>query len=385
MKILVLSKRQYMGKDLLDDRFGRFRELPLELARRGHQVEGLVLSYRPRRETEIEDISADGGARVKWRSVNLANGLQFGLSAYFQQARSLLSTFQPEIIWACSDALHAIVGARFAQTARAKCVIDLYDNFEAFGATKVPGVRRRFRQAVRQADGVTCFSQRLADYIISAYPLNQPVAVIESAVAPDVFYPRDRTWCREQLGLPLEARILGTAGALHRSRDIESLFRAYEMLSTHDDNLHLAVAGPRQTGLRIPTEPRVHDFQQLPQTKVPLLIGSLDVAVVSYKNSAQGRFSFPQKLYEMLACKVPIIAAAVGSAQDVLRNNPSCLFEPEDPSSLAAAVRRQLQAPQIADVATPSWQESAGRLEHVFTALLRQNLAASNPTAELSL
>ena len=26
MKILVLSKRQYMAKDLLDDRFGRFRE-----------------------------------------------------------------------------------------------------------------------------------------------------------------------------------------------------------------------------------------------------------------------------------------------------------------------------------------------------------------------
>jgi hypothetical protein len=33
MKIFVLTKRQYMGKDLLDDRFGRFRELPLELAK----------------------------------------------------------------------------------------------------------------------------------------------------------------------------------------------------------------------------------------------------------------------------------------------------------------------------------------------------------------
>ena len=50
MKILVLTKRRYMGKDLLDDRFGRFRELPLELARLGHQVRGLCLSYRPRNE-----------------------------------------------------------------------------------------------------------------------------------------------------------------------------------------------------------------------------------------------------------------------------------------------------------------------------------------------
>ena len=39
MKILVLSKRQYMGKDLLEDRFGRFWELPLELAQLGHDVQ----------------------------------------------------------------------------------------------------------------------------------------------------------------------------------------------------------------------------------------------------------------------------------------------------------------------------------------------------------
>ena len=46
MKILVLTKRQYMGKDLLNDRFGRFRELPLELARLGHVIMGLATSYR---------------------------------------------------------------------------------------------------------------------------------------------------------------------------------------------------------------------------------------------------------------------------------------------------------------------------------------------------
>ena len=46
MRILVLTKRQYMGKDLIDDRFGRFRELPLESARLGHELRGLCLNYR---------------------------------------------------------------------------------------------------------------------------------------------------------------------------------------------------------------------------------------------------------------------------------------------------------------------------------------------------
>ena len=37
MRILVLSKRQYMNKDLIDDLYGRFRELPLALAGLGHK------------------------------------------------------------------------------------------------------------------------------------------------------------------------------------------------------------------------------------------------------------------------------------------------------------------------------------------------------------
>jgi hypothetical protein len=46
MRILVLSKRQYMNKDLIDDRYGRFRELPLALAGLGHKVTGICLSYQ---------------------------------------------------------------------------------------------------------------------------------------------------------------------------------------------------------------------------------------------------------------------------------------------------------------------------------------------------
>ena len=50
MRILVLTKRQYMGKDLLDDAYGRFYELPLELAALGHEVRGVCASYRRREE-----------------------------------------------------------------------------------------------------------------------------------------------------------------------------------------------------------------------------------------------------------------------------------------------------------------------------------------------
>jgi len=46
MRILVLAKRQYMVKNVIDDRFGRFRELPIDLSRLVHERRGLCLNYR---------------------------------------------------------------------------------------------------------------------------------------------------------------------------------------------------------------------------------------------------------------------------------------------------------------------------------------------------
>src|SRR5512144_1869585 len=155
MRILVLTKRQYMGKDLLDDRFGRFRELPLELARLGHTVKGLTLSYRNRAEGAFTDMSGCCDASVTWQSVNLLNGFLPGLEKYIRHARSMTRRFQPDIIWACSDVYHVIFGRRLARQFHTKCVIDLYDNLEAFTASQIPGVLRLFRRSVKQAEGVT--------------------------------------------------------------------------------------------------------------------------------------------------------------------------------------------------------------------------------------
>ena len=140
MKILVLTKRQYMGKDLLDDRFGRFWELPLQLAQLGHDVQGLALSYHRRSGRTFADGDGSAGGSVTWISVNLLNGCLPQLEGYTRSALHIAREFRPDIIWACSDAYHAIFGNWLAKRVGTKCVIDLYDNFEAFGASKTPGV-----------------------------------------------------------------------------------------------------------------------------------------------------------------------------------------------------------------------------------------------------
>ena len=366
MRILVLTKRQYMGKDLLDDRFGRFRELPLELARLGHEVQGISLSYRPRSVGTIVDSTPSRDGQVLWHALNLVGGFLPVLGSYLRRAKHLLRDFHPDVVWACSDAFHAVFGYRLSKKYQTKCIVDLYDNFETFGGTKLPTVLPLFKRAVRGADGVTCFSQRLAQRIIRTYPRLKPTAVIESGVNLEWFFPQDRMLCRRRLGLPEDAIIIGTAGALHSSRDIHSLFRAFKMLAAENGRLHLAVAGPRERGLQIPDGPRVHDLKHLPHGQVPAFINSLNLAVSCYSDSAQGRYSFPQKVYEILACHVPLVAASVGTMQDLLKDQPKCLFEPGNPESLTAAVRSQLQSPIHLDISVPTWAQLAKHLEGFF-------------------
>jgi glycosyltransferase involved in cell wall biosynthesis len=373
MRILVLSKRQYMGKDLLDDRFGRFRELPLELARLQHEVMGITLSYRPKQEGTLSDRGPGANGSVLWHSFNARKGLRPRLGRFSSRVTELAGDFKPDVIWSGSDAYHAIFGAWLSQRTGSRCVLDLYDNFEAFGASRIPGVLPLFRRAVKQADGVTCFSQRLAEHIVNDYPRSKPTAVIENGLNKEVFRPRDREECRRQLNLPSNETIIGTAGALHESRGISTLFQAFRLLQNQNRGLHLALAGPRDRRLPIPQDPNIHDLKTLRHEDVALFINAMDLCVISYRQSAQGRFSFPQKAYEIIACRRPLVAAAVGGMIELFNNDRTCLYCPEDAYSLATAVQRQLRQKTTIDKDVPSWSDSAANLETFLARVLWGN------------
>ena len=366
MKILVITKRQYMGKDLLDDRFGRFRELPLELAKLGHEVIGISLSYRPRREGLFEDFSHNSDTYVSWYSLNLGRLIIPGLINYLLQSNSLVSKFKPDFIWACSDSFHAIIGLWLTHRMKAKGIVDLYDNFESFGATRLPWVKPLFKRAVREADGVTCVSKTLAKLIFQNYQPKGSTIVLENGARTDLFYPQERTASRKQLRLPEKVKIIGAAGGLYHNRGIRTFFRAFELLANEQKNVHLVIAGPRERRSQIPTGPQVHDLGILPLEKVPILLNAVDLAVIYNRDSLFGRYCFPQKAYEIIACRTPLVAAAVGAMNNLLARFPECLFEPDSSQSCARAMRSQLMKPIVLDFDIPSWADLAKQLEAFF-------------------
>jgi len=363
MRILVLTKRQYTNKDLLSDRYGRVREIPLALAHLGHEVLGLCLSYRHRPEEEILDVDADHKTGTRWLSMNSGAFLFPGLIRYVHRVFRQIQEFKPDVILACSDGMYGILGTWIGRHMNTPCVFDLYDNFESFGSTRFTGLLPMYRWAVRNADGVTCVSNPLCTKVNTEYHRMLPAIVIENAVRSDIFFPRDMRESRKQLGLPPDAIIIGTAGALHKNRGIDALFRGFERLASENDRIHLAIAGNRDHRTRIPSGQRVHDLGLLPQADVPLLINSLDVAVICNLDSEFGRYCFPQKAYEILSCRRPLVAADVGAMKELLAKYPSNLFMPNDPVDLSRVVRIQLQSPTVPDIPIPTWDSLAERLD----------------------
>lgn len=364
MRILVLSKRQYMGKDLFDDAYGRFYELPLELAERGHEVWGVCASYRRRREAVHE--GRRGRARVCWQAINVSPLAPWSLPRWTRAVERAAKETRPDVVWACSDAFHAIVGVGIQRRLGVPCVVDLYDNFESYGATAIPGVRPWFRARVREAAGITCVSRALEGYVCTNYGVQGKTIVLENGVSP-AFRPLERKACRRRFGVPAGAKVIGTAGAIDAQRGIEVLFEAFLQLAPRDPELYLLLAGPRARNVRIPSHERVLYLGQLPLDEVPHVIGAMNVSVVCNKRSAFGEFCFPQKLYEVVACGVPPLVANTSGVTELLARAPRNRYEPESVRSLVAGIEALLAEPVLAPISPVSWKQHGERLSQFLS------------------
>ena len=286
-----------------------------------------------------------------------------GVLGFMRRAEGIAREFKPDIILAFSDAFHVIYGVRLARRIGAKSVVDLYDNFEAFWGTHIPGVRRAFRRAVTEADAVLCVSESLRQLIETRYGRRNRMAVLENGFRPDLFGPRDRIACRRHMDLPLKAKLVGTAGALSRSRDIDTLFKAMDVLARDNSRVHLSIAGSRDRHLNLPHVAIVHDLGQLPYEEVAYFFNALDVVVVPNRDSEFGRYCFPQKACEALACNVPVVAASVGTMQILLRDYPENLYAPGDVAGLVEAIQKKITDPICPNVEVESWTDIAKRLD----------------------
>lgn len=361
MRIAFLCKRRYMGKDVILDRYARLYEVPCQLARLGHEVRAWCLDYHAESEGEWSHEAAPG--TLAWESNSLGRLRIPALLSYPRRMLQRLRAFGPDVLIGASDIPHVALAAWLARTLDVPYAVDLYDNFEGFGQARIPGFVPALRRATREAGLVTTTSEPLRRFVMSVYAPRGEVVAMPSSVDKTVFRPRDKAAARARLGLPADAPLIGTAGGLYREKGIEPLYAAWRTVSERRPDARLVLAGPLESGFAPPRDERAHYLGHLAHAEVADLFSALDVGVISVLDTPFGRYCFPQKAYEMLACNLSVAAADVGAMSELFAGTPQALFKPGNAGELADAVLRQLEQPSLLETPIQDWAQLVSGIE----------------------
>ncbi len=219
LKLLFLSKRRPMGRDLVTKPYGRFYYLPRCLAERGHEVTLLLLDYR---NDDPVDVQREG---IRWISVPI--GLRKP-TRYLVKIQQLIEVERPDWVIGLSDTYFGMLAQHYGKKYAVRSCIDAYDNYESYIPWMTP-LHKLWRRALSRADLVTAAGPDLAQYM-SRQRKDRPAVVVPMAADPIGFMPMNQTECRLQMGLPVDGRLIGYCGSLHKSRGVEVLFEAFERL-----------------------------------------------------------------------------------------------------------------------------------------------------------
>lgn len=238
----------------------------------------------------------------------------------------------PDVVHAhSSHALQAALPALALSGARARLV-----------AARRLDFRPRSPAVWRRADLVTAVSGPVRRVLLECGLEPARVEVVHDGVDPDELRPQRKGGLRSAAGVPDDAPLVGTVGALVGHKDHATFVRTAARVADRRPDVHFVVAGegPERSSLeRLRREEGLEESLRLPG-HVPDAARSLcdlDVFVMSSRQEGLGT-----AVLEAMAAGVPVAVTRAGGLADVAGDElPSA--PPEDPEALAREVLRLLE------------------------------------------
>jgi len=181
------------------------------------------------------------------------------------------------------------------------------------------------------------------------------VHVFPNGIDPTRFQPgAPEAAIRARLGLD-DGPVIGFVGGLRPWHGVEVLPELVQRLVRRHLKLQLLVVGDGQLrpqlqeccGTRNVGEHIVFTGA-LPHEEVAAVIRQFDLALAPYPRLGHDFYFSPLKLFEYMACGVPVVAAQVGQIAEVVRDGQTgLLFPPGDLDALEAACQRLLDSPKL--------------------------------------
>lgn len=223
--------------------------------------------------------------------------------------------------------------------------------------------------AIRAADRLVCVSEALRQCAIAAGAPPDKVAVIGNGVDITKFHRIAQT--RRDLGIPQDAQVLITVGALIERKGFHRVIACLPSLLGEFPNLRYLVVGgggpdgdmssslKRQVA-SLGLADRVHFLGPLAPERLKAAYSAADLFVLA--TSYEG---WANVFLEAMACGLPVVTTLVGgNAEVVASSHLGELIEFGDETALAEAIRRALRKPWDRD-AIVSYARSNGWDERI--------------------
>lgn len=349
------------------------RELIGALTRSGHQVTlaAQTLSKSPWEEPaaldtpvlQVRPAPGAGAAVQALKEFNDLLGVQNSLPGELRRilynrelAEDLKRRFEndpPDFIYERAS-LYATAGISLAREFRVPLLLEVNAPLAAEQAAyRATGFGELAAQSERwtlnQADAVLVVSAELRKHVLSLGAGPGNVQVLPNGVNGALFRPgKADPVVRRRLKLDGGAT-LGFVGGLRPWHGVEVLPELLARLNKRGRRLRLVIAGDgplrshlesefRQRGL----DSRVTFTGLLPHEAMPAVIRQFDIAVAPYPRHAHDFYFSPLKVFEYLACGVPVVAPRLGQIAEVVADGKTGLLYPAGDLEAMVAVCERL-------------------------------------------
>ncbi len=298
--------------------------------------------------------------------------------ASLRRAMRLCRISEP-ILWLFRPEMADVPG-RYGERLLIYHIVDEYLGYADFGAERANDIRRRERELIDRADLVLVTSRELLE---SKGGINPNTHWVPNGVAYQRFadVTASNAEPRELEGLPRPR--IGYVGAINDKIDAHLLLqvaKAYAQAS-------IVLVGPMRVlsedvaraigALR--TMPNVHFVGRVSAERVPLLVAGCDVGLLPYQRNAWTRNIHPLKMYEYLACGLPVVSTDIPAVHD----EEGVIYIADDSEAFVSAIARALSdnSEALARIrqARASRNTWRHRVEHI-SELIEMTLAGGSAT-----
>ncbi len=246
---------------------------------------------------------------------------------------------------------------------------------------------------LQHTGAVLAVSAPLAAHVTALGTDPARVHVIANGVDTDRFRPAPIDGAlRARLGLG-PGPVIGFVGGLRPWHGVEMLPRAIAALRRRHPQVQALIVGdgPLRAEVtreveRLGLERHVTLAGAVPHDEIPACIRTFDVAVAPYPDAPHAFYFSPLKVFEYMACGVPVVAADLGQLSEVVRDGTTGLVYPAgDLDALVSACEavladpvaaRRMGAAGVAAVAARhTWSHNATQVTRIAEALAAPRMA----------